>query len=368
MTVAGVTTDSKTETITVHPQTGPLTASAHGVIGYVAGHAGTITLSSQVSGGTAPYTYLWIGTPADNIQWRFTAQPTTANPTGVYLEKSGITYVFTLTITDSSDPVQTATATVTEALNNPPKISIQASVKDFDVRFAASLTDGSGVIDPTSYAWDFGDGSTSSEASPSHFYALALTYTVNLSVLDTLGAPAAASKQITIVGGGGGGECLGALSADFMADASSRDGIVNFHAVVTGGTCQYSKYTWTFGDGNVSSVSDPSNVYSASGTYHVTLQVTDSDGNSATGDRDIEVTVLPYCDAHPNVSGCQAPPLPSSNIIAIIVYVVLGVLAAGMLIFGLVMRNWILVILGIALPVILALIIIIGVVPLPMVG
>jgi len=45
------------------------------------------------------------------------------------------------------------------------------------------FTDASDGI-PSSWLWDFGDGETSTEASPEHIYAEAGTYTVTLSVRD----------------------------------------------------------------------------------------------------------------------------------------------------------------------------------------
>jgi PKD repeat protein len=56
---------------------------------------------------------------------------------------------------------------------------------------------------------------------------------------------------------------------------------VNFTCNVTGGTPPYS-YFWSFGDGATSSSANPSHTYQSSGTYGVTLKVTDSQGNIQT--------------------------------------------------------------------------------------
>jgi len=56
---------------------------------------------------------------------------------------------------------------------------------------AAGSTDPDGLI--AAYAWDFGDGQTSTAANPSHVYSVAGSYTARLTVTDTVGAAAAAA-------------------------------------------------------------------------------------------------------------------------------------------------------------------------------
>ncbi|AWW31180.1 hypothetical protein DN752_14175 [Echinicola strongylocentroti] len=48
------------------------------------------------------------------------------------------------------------------------------------------------------YAWDFGDGATSTEESPSHTYAAAGTYTVVLTATDEEGVVVMSSQEITV--------------------------------------------------------------------------------------------------------------------------------------------------------------------------
>lgn len=51
---------------------------------------------------------------------------------------------------------------------------------------------------PTSYSWDFGDGSSSAEASPAHTYGIRGTYTVNLNVFDDEGRLASSHVNVTV--------------------------------------------------------------------------------------------------------------------------------------------------------------------------
>jgi chitinase len=61
---------------------------------------------------------------------------------------------------------------------------------------SAGSSDADGNI--ASYAWDFGDGGSSTQASPSHSYASAGNYSVSLTVTDNEGASASASTSATI--------------------------------------------------------------------------------------------------------------------------------------------------------------------------
>jgi PKD repeat protein len=66
----------------------------------------------------------------------------------------------------------------------------------------ACTFDGTTSSDPdgsiASYAWDFGDGSTGTGATPSHTYTAAGTYGVILQVTDDKGATASVTKQVTV--------------------------------------------------------------------------------------------------------------------------------------------------------------------------
>ena len=88
-----------------------------------------------------------------------------------------------------------------------PVASFTDSVSGLTVNFTNTSTDSGGTIN--AYSWTFGDGGTSTSASPSHTYTAAGTYTVTLKVTDSTGATNSTSKSVTVSSGGGSTQLLG---------------------------------------------------------------------------------------------------------------------------------------------------------------
>ena len=81
--------------------------------------------------------------------------------------------------------------------NSPPTASFTYSCSDLSCSFDGSgSSDSDGSI--ASYAWDFGDGSKTTEAKPSHTYAEGGTYTVTLTVTDDAGATNSAPASVSV--------------------------------------------------------------------------------------------------------------------------------------------------------------------------
>ncbi len=122
----------------------------------------------------------------------------------------------------------------------------------------------------TSWLWDFGDGTTSSEQSPLHTFTSPGVYSVSLVVSD--GATSSGktkSDLITVTY-----PISTALVADFAADQTTGTAplAVQFNDISVGNPTSWS---WNFGDSNTSSEQHPAHSYVTPGTYTVALTVSD---------------------------------------------------------------------------------------------
>jgi subtilisin family serine protease len=94
--------------------------------------------------------------------------------------------------------------------NNPPIADFTYGTTDLSADFTDESTDSDGTC--VAWAWDFGDGNTSTVQNPSHAYAADGTYTVTLTVTDNYDATDSVSKAVTVSSGSIGGITLTATS------------------------------------------------------------------------------------------------------------------------------------------------------------
>ncbi|MGN6743163.1 MAG: PKD domain-containing protein [Amnibacterium sp.] len=139
---------------------------------------------------------------------------------------------------------------------------------------------------PTSWAWDFGDGTTSTAQSPQHVFA-AGTYTVTLVASNGTGASTnTASASITATAPTGS-----APTASFTEDTTSGTAPLTVQFTDTS-TNSPTSWSWDFGDGTGSSAQNPSHIYGTQGTYTVKLVATNGTGSS-TNNATATITVSP---------------------------------------------------------------------------
>lgn len=157
--------------------------------------------------------------------------------------------------------------------------------------FSASPTDGippltvrfsgSGV-NVSSWVWDFGDGSSSTDQNPVHVYTELGSYTVSLTTIRTIRVPPfVVTEKVTKKDYINVHEQV-APAADFNASQTSGQAplTVNFSDISVKGSGIIKIWRWNFGDGNSSDLQNPQYVYNAPGNYTISLKVTDNLGGS----------------------------------------------------------------------------------------
>lgn len=225
------------------------------------------TLTATVSGGTPPYTYTWSnGSHAQSI--------TVGVGTYIVSVTDGVcTNTDTVEVTAPYYPTAAFTNTINTCLNEP-------------IQFTDASTTSGGVI--ISHYWDFGDSTNSTLTNPTHTFPGSGTYDVTLIIETSLGCTDTLVQPIIIapppiIAFTYASECVG--STVFFTDQSTPPASINF-------------WQWYFGDGDSSSVQNPTHVYDSAGTFTVTLIAGDSSSCSDTLIQQIIIYPLPV----PNIS------------------------------------------------------------------
>jgi len=267
------TIDTDTAAVTI--STPALVADAGGP--YTGTVCNSVSFSGSASGGCSPYSY----------SWDFGDGGSGSGPSPSHQYTADGTYTVTLTVTDDASDTDTDTAAVTIS-TTPLVAEAGGPYSGFESDPIDFFGSASGGCLPYSYSWNFGDGETGTGQSPSHSYDDPGTYTVTLTVTDDVGTTdidtaTCMVESIPVVADAGGPYqgCVG-QAVQFSGSAS--------------GDAPPFTYNWDFGDGNSGSGQNPTNIYSAPGTYSVVLTVTDSNSNS---DTDMATATIVECGEDP---------------------------------------------------------------------
>lgn len=153
-------------------------------------------------------------------------------------------------------------------LEAPPTAAFNFNASGTCAPLTVNFTDSSSN-NTTAWNWSFPGAtpSVSSEQNPTVIYGTPGTYDVILTTSNAFGSSTIAQTAVIVV------ESY-TPTASFVPTISSQ-GNVNFLNNSTNGT----QFEWSFGDGNTSTEENPSHTYATSGTYEITLTVTNSCGS-----------------------------------------------------------------------------------------
>ncbi|MEE4271482.1 MAG: PKD domain-containing protein [Thermoanaerobaculales bacterium] len=199
-----------------------------------------------------------------------------ATPDGRYLEIQ-----VTLQVISGDDLPDLEELTVEPGQTpTPPVASFEWTPPTPTVGQLISFTDTS-TGDPTSWAWDFGDGETSVEQNPTHAFASEGEFQVSLSVENDDGSDTV-SNTFTV---GPSSGCVPTCSATAPATAELNEQVDFAGDVEAPGCSGEAAVVWDFGDGSTSGEINPSHVYRTLGTLRWQMTVTVDDAAcTAAGD------------------------------------------------------------------------------------
>ncbi len=215
-----------------------------------------------------------------NWQWNFGdgSSQALASPPFAHAYTAGGSYSIQLKVTDAAGCSDSISKANEISIGNP-KASFYSpdttSCSNRPINFIDSST-GNGL----SYAWRFGDGINSSDASPVHTYPSVGTYDVELRIWDIYGCRDSVLTNNYI--------SIDQPKAAYQLSDSTGTCpplIVKF----TDQSAYYRQANWDFGDGTGAQLDSPVHYYNYPGTYYARLVVTSPGGCTDTTSRTITV-------------------------------------------------------------------------------
>lgn len=265
----------------------------------------TVDFSSSVTTGCFPLNVQFTdnstpgsGTITSRV-WDFGDGNPSTDPSPSHTYKVAGTFTIALKVTNSNG--------CSKIVSKPALINIQGGVKaDFTLSAItscnppaqANFTNTSTGVGIISNEWLFGDGSTSTDANPSHNYTTAGSYSVSLIVKTQLGCVDTMTKTNIVT--------LGASKAALTAPDETCIGTPT--KFINASTPGPGTSFWTFGDGTTSTAVNPIKYFTTPGTYTVKL-VNGAEGCKDSASKTIRVLPKPVASFTVNspLNGCTVP-------------------------------------------------------------
>ncbi|MBI4164084.1 MAG: PKD domain-containing protein [Candidatus Aenigmarchaeota archaeon] len=174
-----------------------------------------------------------------------------------------------------------------------PSTGLQEGVTQINFTTTSSAYD-----QPIILFWDFGDGTNSTDLAPTKIYNQNKTYTATLTVTDSDGSQTQSQQAVTV-------DDLGPVASFTFTPTSNifeNTTQVNFTDQSGFVIDQLATYLWDFGDGTISTLQNPTHTFVFNNTYQVRLNVTDSDGTTASF-----AQIITVLDNSPNIIGGEGP-------------------------------------------------------------
>jgi len=234
-----------------------------------------------------------------SVSWNFGDGSTGSGTTTSHTFASSGVFNVTLTVTNDRGLSASKTQQVTVGTGTPPTVAFVFGptpvVVGATTNFDASASKAASGRTIASFTWSFGDGDRKTTTTPTttHDFGKAGTFTVSLTVTDDIGQTGVATQSVTVTNGGGGGGTAPTSKFTFSPSSPGVNQDVFFNASSsTPGSAAHSitAYNWDFGDGSTATGQTTSHAYGRSGTFTVTLVVTDDTGQQGTSSATVTVS------------------------------------------------------------------------------
>lgn len=218
------------------------------------------------------------------------------------------TYIVKLTIISSDSCTAERQQTI---LINPVPVAnfdYNNTCKGIPVQFN-DLTQKSGAGKLTGWSWNFGDGAsginnTSSLQNPAHKFSKPGTYQVSLTVSAANGCSSIFVKPITITN---------APLVDFDYDNTCVAESIQFSPVGDVIAADVQSWSWSFGDGSTSTLSNPLHTYYTPGNYTVSLTIVNTPGCQNSISHSISILPSPVARFSTNTPACTQNQVDFTN-------------------------------------------------------
>lgn len=249
---------------------------------------------SQTNGGGNIVNWAWdFGDPTSGVNNNSTLK----NPTHIYAQPG--TYTVSLIVTTANSCADTATMDIVIAPAPDVDFVFTNGCSNDTVQFTST-----GFVNQATtlaWFWQFGDGTTSTEADPQHIYTTHGIFYVSLTITDNMGCTATVEHPVSVVPGP---QAMFGFSTPACSgsDVQFTDLSVNNGSVIT-------QWLWDFGDGQSQLVTAPGNpnvthTYANAGAYSVKLTVTNLQGCDASASMTIMIVPGPVAEFTFD-GGCQ---------------------------------------------------------------
>ena len=222
--------------------------------------------------GTGPYTYNWLFSDG--------SASSAQNPYLNLNNNTGVNWGF-VTVTDANGCVSYYSVSVVLPNNNNNCNAYFSMAANYSTGtpgeiFFQDQSFATGGVQ--SYAWDFGDNSSSTQANPNHTYAAAGYYNVCLTVTGSNGCTATwCTNTYVNPAWWNSSPFQGSCTAGFLIiPGPANAGMVNIINTSQGNNLDY---IWDFGNGTTATGATPFFSYTNSGTYQICLTIIDSSAN-----------------------------------------------------------------------------------------